>query len=338
MCLGTDDVDGAIRAWQELLTLRERQFGSAHIDVATVHANLSRAYRRAGRHDDAEREIQAALAIDAAVLPADDWRHARHLNALTMIELDARDFRGALTTAEESLRIDRIVYGGDDAPEPANDLNSVGMLHARLEQWPEAVAALRASLQHTSAKFGAEHYETALTRANYGNALVHAGDISGGEHEIEHAIVSLHASSDPSPDIEAETWEKLARERLDRGDGLAALAAVARIDALLHDIDKPDAYWDGRAATLRASALVQTGDTVQAQTLLANADQAVRASHDSDPELRVEIALLQATTARALGRHSDAARFAKAGLAALAALPNPPQRLAALAAPLRTGN
>ena len=34
------------------------------------HADLSRAYRRAGRSSDAERHIRAALAIDAAVLPA----------------------------------------------------------------------------------------------------------------------------------------------------------------------------------------------------------------------------------------------------------------------------
>ena len=338
VCLSAGDVDGAIRAWQELLAIRERQFGSAHIDVATVHANLSRALRRAGRTHEAEREIRAALAIDAAVLPGDDWRHARHLNALTMIDLDQRDFRGALATAEESLRIDRIAYGGDDAPEPANDLNSVGMLHARLEQWPEAVAALRASLYHTSAKFGAEHYETAVTRANYGDALVHTGDVGSGEHEIEHAIASLHAGSDPAPDMEAETWEKLARERLDRGDGAAALAAVARIDALLRGIGKPDAYWDGRAATLRANALLQTGDAAQAQTLLADADKAVRASRNPDAVLRVEIALLRATAARARGSDKDATGFAKDGLAALAGLPNPPQRLVALAAPLRTQN
>jgi hypothetical protein len=138
--------------------------------------------------------------------------------------------------------------------------------------------------------------------------------------------------------MEAETWEKLARERLDRGDGAAALAAVARIDALLRGIGKPDAYWDGRAATLRANALLQTGDAAQAQTLLADADKAVRASRKPDAVLRVEIALLQATAARARGSDKDATGFAKDGLAALAGLPNPPQRLVALAAPLRTQN
>ena len=336
VCLSAGNIDGAIRAWEELLAMRTRQFGATHIEVASAHADLSRAYRRAGRLGDAEREIRATLAIDDAVLRRDDWRHALHLNALTMIALKQRDFYAALAAAEESLRIDRIAYGGDDAPEAANDLNSVGMLHAYLEQWPQALGPLRASLEHTSAKFGAEHYETAVTRANYGAALVYTGDVTGGEREIEHAIASLHAAQDP--DQEASAWEKLARERLDGGSDAAAIEAIDRIDALVAAIAKPDEYWNGRATTLRAEALLHGGDATGALRLLALADTAVRASRDADPVLRVEIPLLQACAARALGREGDAESFARAGAAALGSLPNPPQRLVALAAPPRFAN
>ena len=336
VCLSAGDIDGAIRAWEELLAMRTRQFGATHIEVASAHADLSRAYRRAGRLGDAEREIRAALAVDDAVLPPDDWRHALHLNALTMIALKQRDFHAALAAAEESLRIDRIAYAGDDAPEPANDLNSVGMLHASLEQWPQALGPLRASLERTSAKFGAEHYETAVTRANYGTALVYTGDVGGGEHEIEHAIASLHAAQDP--DQEASAWEKLARERLDRGDDAAAIEAIDNIDTLVAAIAKPDSYWDGRTATLRAEALLHGGDATGALRLLARADTSVHASRDADAVLRAEIPLLQARAARALGRDGDAASFARVGAAALGALPNPPQRLVALGARLRPAN
>src|SRR5690606_22088389 len=71
--LSVGDIISATAAYEELLALRERRFGPRHLSVAATHADLSRAYRRAGRIDDAERQIRAALAIDAAVLPEDDW-------------------------------------------------------------------------------------------------------------------------------------------------------------------------------------------------------------------------------------------------------------------------
>jgi hypothetical protein len=45
--------------------------------------------------------------------------------------------------------------------------------------------------------------------------------------------------------------------------------------------------------------------------------------------------LLQANASLALGKNEDARAFARTGLAALAALPNPPHRLTALASPLQ---
>jgi serine/threonine-protein kinase len=334
--LAAGEVAAATAAWEELLALRERRFGPMHVAVAETHADLSRAYRRDGRLDEAERHIRAALAIDAAVLPPEHWRHANHLNALMMVQLQRRDYRDALEAATESLRIDRAVYGDGDHPEPANDLNSIGMLHALLDEWPAAVAPLREALERSVAKFGAEHFETAVTRANYGVVLAHSGDVAAGEAEIEHAIASLEHAEEPELDEQAATWEKLARERLDRGDAKDALPAIDRIDALLAKIGTPGAYWDGRAETLRASALLQQNDAAAALPLLERAAAALQHSRKPDDVLRVEVPLLQANAAAALGRNDDARRHAGIGLAALAALPNPPRRLAALAAPLRS--
>ncbi len=333
--LSADDVPGATRAWEELLAMRERRFGATHVSVAEAHADLSRAYRRAGRLDDAERHIRAALDIDAAVLPPDHWRHAEHLNALTMVQLNRRDFPAALATATESLRTDRVIYGDDSHPEPANDLNSIGMLHAALEDYAGAVEPLRESLEHTVAKFGPEHFETAVTRANYGVVLARSGDIAHGEAEINHAIASLQAASEPVPDEEAATWEKLARERLDRGDAAGALPALDHIDALLVKMEPPGPYWAGRAEILRATALLQQHDPARALELLARASAALQGSAQADRVLVVEVPLLQANAALALGRKDDARAWSQAGLVALSALPYPPHRLVALAEPLQ---
>jgi serine/threonine-protein kinase len=331
------NVSAAISAWEELLVLRQRRFGATHVDVAEAHADLSRAYRRDGRLDDAEHHIRAALAIDAAVLPAEHWRRANHLNALMMVELQRRDYRAALDTATESLRVDRIIYGDDvDHPEPANDLNSIGMLHALLEDFTAAVAPLRESLESTVRKFGPEHFETAVTRSNYGVVLARAGDVAAGEAELMHAIASLENADEQDLDEQASTWEKLARIRLDRGDAADALPAIDHIDALLAKLGTPGAYWDGRAQALRATALLQRGDAAQARDMLERASKALAGSHNADAVLLVEVPLLQANAAAALGQSDDAATFARKGTAALAALPNPPHRLVALAAPLET--
>ncbi len=327
--LSVGDVSAATRAWEELLALREKRYGPMHVDVAESHADLSRAYRRAGRLDDAERHIRAALAVDAAVLPAEHWRHSNHLNALMMVELQKRDYRAALATATESLRIDRIIYADGDHPDVANDLNSVGMLHALLEDWPAAVPPIKEALDRSVAKFGAESFDAAVTRSNYGVVLAHAGEVAAGEAELDHAIGTLEAASEPDLDEQAATWEKLARVRLDRGDAAGALTAIDRIDALLAKTNPPGAYWDGRAGALRASALLMLGRATDARPVLDAASAELAQSKNPDAVLRVELPLLDANARLAAGERDDARE--RAARDALAALANPPQRLVALA-------
>jgi serine/threonine-protein kinase len=306
-----------------------------HVEAAETHANLSRAYRRDGRLDEAEQHIRAALAIDAAALPPDHWRRSNHVNALMMVQLQRRDFPAALVSAEESLRIDRVAYGDDgEHPEVANDLNSVGMMSALVEDFPRAVTPLRESLALSEAKYGPEHFETAVTRANYGVVLARSGQVAAGEAEITHAIDSLEKAAERDPDEEAATWEKLARVRLDRGDIAAAMPAIDRVDALLAGMTPPESYWDGRAAALRAEAALKSGHPEEALPLLETARAAIRASANGDRVLAIEIPLLLANAALALGRRDDAIATAKDALAALAALPHPPHRLTALAEPL----
>jgi serine/threonine-protein kinase len=325
--------DGAITAWSELLALRERRFGAEHVAVAATHADLSRALRRSRKLDEAEREVRAALAIDAATLPAEHWRRSNHLNALMMVQLDRRDYRAALESAKETLRIDQTIYTDDDHPERANDLNSVGMLYALVEDFPSAVAPLREALRHMEAKFGAEDYQAAWVRSNYGVVLAHSGDVAAGEAEIMHAISTFEHLAEPDLDEEAATWEKLARVRLEREDAIGALPAIERIDALLAKIGTPGAYWDGRAGALRGTALLQRGDAAGALAALDPASAALSRSAKPDAVLRVEIPLLQANAALALGRTRDADAFARSGRDALAGLANPPSRVIALARP-----
>ncbi len=324
--LAAGDLPNAAKTYAELLALQERLHGPQHITLASSHAALSRVWRRAGRPDDAEREIRAALAMDAVTLPKDDWRIANHLNALTMILFAKRDFAAALDAAQEGLRINRIAHGQDDL-ETANNLNNVGMLNARMENYAAAVPPLREALGLVTAKFGAEHYETAVTRANYGVALAHAGDWAAGEAEVRHAIASLDAAQEPDLDEIATTNEKLLRLKLDHHEPEAALPILDRIDALLARMKKPESYWEGRSALLRGAVFADMNDAARALPLLKAADDALNRSKKPDEQLRIETSLLLAKVLQANGDAAGAQRSAAEGLAQLAALRNPPLRL-----------
>ncbi|MEO7916659.1 MAG: protein kinase, partial [Dokdonella sp.] len=185
--LSANDAEGAIATFGEALDLRKRRFGPVHLHVANSEAALSRAYRRHGDVAAAEQHIRTALAVDTQILPKDDWRHANHLNALMMIQYGNRDFRRALENANEGLRINRIA-NGDNHPETANDLNSVGMLNLQLGNYKDALHPLRESLMLSVANQGPQNFDTAVAHANYGVALGGVGRFKEGEAEIEKGL------------------------------------------------------------------------------------------------------------------------------------------------------
>ncbi|HSC11894.1 MAG TPA: serine/threonine-protein kinase [Rhodanobacteraceae bacterium] len=332
--LAANDLQGAVQTYAELVELNERRFGPLHVKLATAHAGASRAWRRLGNLDAAEREIRAALVIDAAVLPKDDYRHANHLNALTMVLRAKRDFPAALEAAEEGLRINRLALG-DDNPEVANDLSNIGKLQLRMGNTAAAVAALRETLALCAARFGAEDRNTAESRADYGVALAESGDLPGGEAELRHAIASLEAARKPDLDETAATYEKLVQVERDHGQASAAIPLLDRLDAVLGRMSPASADWTGRSARLRGAVLLAMQDPQRAMPLLRAADDALNGSTNPDPLLRIETSLLLAKAAKASGDLAAASSFAASGLAQLAALRNPPHSLQRLGADVR---
>jgi eukaryotic-like serine/threonine-protein kinase len=328
------DALGAVAAGEEALALTQVRVGARHMSVATAHANLSRSYRQAGNLSAAEQHIQAALDIDDAVLTANDWRRALHLNAKVMILRQHRDFEGALDAMTESLRINRIALG-DDHPYVANDLLAIGTFRVRLGDYKGAIEPLRESLKVVEAAKGPAHIQTAITRGAYGEALAGAGDAKTAESEMQRALAALEA--DPKHDIheQALIWEYRARLRLDRGELAPALSAIAEIDRLLSGMPKPKPYWDGRLATLRAGAMIAKGDVSAALELLDTADAALQVSADKDIELHTEVQLLRALAAQRSNDRESASRGTEAALQAMSALRNPPVRLITIANSLR---
>lgn len=332
--LAADDVEGALATYRELLAAREKRSGPEHVDVAAVHAALSRAYRRSGDLDAAERHIRTALAIQDAVLPPVHWRRANGFNALLFVLMQKRDFVGALAAAEDGLRINRAV-AGDENPEVANDLNSVGMMRMMSGDATGALEPLRESLRLSVKLFGPDHHESAVAHANLGTAIARAGQPDEGETELRRALDIFAADPEPDPHQFPATWEKLARVQLDRGNIVDATETIERIEALLADWQAPTAFWDGRVAVLRATVLLQQGDAAAARNWLERAQAQLAASSNADAELSAEVPLLRALAARALDA-ADAAAQRDVAERAYVALRNPPPRIDRLHAALRS--
>jgi eukaryotic-like serine/threonine-protein kinase len=328
--LSAGDVRGAIVTSEEQLALRMQQYGPQHLSVSTAHATLSRAYRRAGDINAAEQHILAALAIDEAVLPANDWRHSRHLNALMALRLEQRDFRAALEAASEGLRIDRIAYG-DDHAEVANGLAAVGAIELKLEDYNAALPPLRELIQRTEGKASTGRDDTSSPHINYALALAHSGHYDEGRAELERVVAALGDSTDPAQ--QAEACAKFAELLLEFKTPAAALPVLDKLDRALALGKMTDSSDVDQAILLRANALLQLHRAADAHALLASSDDATR--QFSDAVARVEAPLLQAVAAQQLQDFAAAARFAQTGFTRLNALRNPPSRLTRLGADVR---
>jgi serine/threonine-protein kinase len=331
---GAGDLAGALASGREFLALRIAELGQRHARVATAHANLSRVYRKSGDLAAAQQHIDAALAIHRATLSPDDWRLANDHNALMALRKEQGDFPAALAEARESLRIDRLAWG-DSNPYTLNDLHNVGQFSLLLDDAATAVTALREAMQGYTARYGAAHAFAAGSRANYGVALAAAGDSAAGEAELRAALKSLQDTAKPDSAEIAATLEKLALLQLDAKHAGAAMTTLDRLDATVAHLPRDEASRDGRPAALRGRALLRLGRPEAARTQLARAHEQLERSAHADPLLRVEVSLLQAQAALALGDVAAARAPADAAHGRLAALPFQPRRMRELDATVR---
>lgn len=329
--LDAGDVRGAIATSEQQLALRQAQYGAKHISVATAHATLSRAYRRAGNLEAAQQHILAALDIDKAVLPTDDWRVSRHLNALVVLRAEQRDFTAALDAAREALRIDRIAYGEEHA-RVFDDLATIGSVALKAEDYAQALPPLSEWIRHASDSSGKTSADAAGTRIDYAIALAHNGQREAGIEELWRAIAMFESASDSTAGERAGVFLKLAALRLDFDAPADALAAIDKADANLATASSAErAVLSEQAATLRARACLQAGRPADARAAL---DQA--STHALvDPVARAEAPLLSAQATLQLHDVDAATHFSALGHASLATLRHPPARLVLLASSLQ---
>ena len=328
--LATGAARQSIPIYENALQLAQQKFGPAHVAVAALHASLARAYRHTGDTRRAEDSARSAIAIDRAMYVSPDWHTATHLNALTIALKSRRDFKGALASESEALRLFRLSLG-DDHPESVNAMSNVGALLFLDEDFEAAIPILQEALRRTLSQFGPGHRETAVVRANYGFALARSGQLLQGENEIQAALDVFAALSEVDPDDFAAALEKGARAALYRGEPTLAIQRLERMHSVLASLQDGDGYWDGRVETLRGYALLELERLPEAELALEAGRLALANSAQADASLRIENTLVRAAAAEHLGQSGRRDRLMHDARADLKALLNPSHRLQSMA-------
>jgi len=328
--LGANAVDEAVAVYEKLLALNTARFGPAHEQVALAYSALGRAYRRVGDLRKAEESARKALEIDRAIYPHDHWITANHLNALTMILIQKRDFDAAVEASREGLRITLSTLDEAHVDRLAHAYQ-VGFVLVLMERYAEALPYLRDTLAHYVRQFGETNHLTLLTRAALGYAIGMGGDSAQGLAELERATAVLNADPAPDHDLLAKMIERRMRIALEHGDAGAAAALIESFAAAVGKVPSSEARpWIGKVDTLRGEILLAQQRRAEARAALQRAGVALQAGN---PDLVVPVEQ-QLLLARAAAGDADAAALAGQARRALAGLPNPPSRLQRIASQL----
>ena len=329
--LGVNAVPEAVDVYNQLREINIAKFGPNHEQVALAYSGLARAYRRIGNLDKAEESSRRALAIDQAIYPNDHWITANHLNALTMVLVQKRDFDAALATARESRRIvDNTL--DDSHIDRIHHSSQVGAILMLSEHYAEAAAQLRETLQRATERLGATHSQTTVTRSTYGYAAGMSGDIKTGVAELERALAD--ASSAPAPDFDlvAKTIERRIRLALFANDAERAEQLLDSYAAAVAGIAGADTRtWVGKVDTLRGEVLLARARPQDAREALQRAGLALAKGAGGDAVVAADQRLLLASAYAAAHDPDSARTTANEGRALLEKLPSPPARLTKLA-------
>ena len=329
--LGVNAVPEAANVYEKLLALNIAKYGATHEQVALAYSGLSRANRRSGNLEKAEDASRRALAIDRAIYPNDHWITANHLNALSMILIQKRDFDAAMQTTRESLRIASTTLDKEHIDRLAHAYQ-VGFVLTLMERYAEAIPYLRETLEGRTERLGADKYETALTRATYGFAIGMSGDVKTGGMELDRAIADLSKSPADDFDALAKVIERRIRLAITVGEVETAASLIEPLENAIAKIPaNDDRAWIGKADTLRGEVLLAQKRPRDARDALLRAGIALQAGTSTDLVEPVEQRLLLASAYAASGDLGASRALAIEARKKLEQVPYPPSHLTKLA-------
>jgi tetratricopeptide (TPR) repeat protein len=329
--LGVGSVPEAVTVYEKLLALNTAKYGATHEQVALAWSGLSRAYRRSGNLEKAEDASHHALDIDRIIYPNDHWITANHLNALTMILVQKRDYEGAAEASREGLRI-TVNTLGENHIDRLSPVYQLGYALMMMERYDEALPYLRDVYERRAKLLGITQHETIMARATYAYDLGMSGDAKAGAAELERAFEDASKESTPDFDFIAKTLEKRIRLALASGDPEGAMALIEPFAGAVAKTSAPeDRAWIGRADTFRGEVLLALKRPREAREALLRAGKALEAGTSTDLVEPLEQSLLLAQACAASNDLAASRAAALEGRRKMESVPYPPSRLTRLA-------
>jgi serine/threonine-protein kinase len=305
----------AADAYERALAMARSKYGDVHARVAAILNGLIGAYRGLGRTDAALAAVKEIERIDAVTLPQEHWRWVSHLAYLAAVRADLGENQSSLETYQRALEMAK-KYLGPDLPDLAIVTRSIGVVHARLGQYPEAIAAVSEALARQERLLGPESRNALRTRAVLGHVIFLGGDTARGRALTQSAVEVLARQGERSRFDRAYGLKLAALQALWSGEVDAAAQAFEEAlqlaDALGDNFSERD-RWPLRAG--RAIALSARGESAVRRDLEAILPVLTQSRADDALLIQGHIALADAALA------DGAPEQARSWLEALSTMP-----------------
>jgi serine/threonine protein kinase/tetratricopeptide (TPR) repeat protein len=188
------DLAGSLECSEELLELREAEFGQDHVEYTQVLVNIANAHADMGNLDQAEALQREALETERRILVGEDRADLAYTtNNLATVLADQGKFAEAIELHRESLSLRR-EFMGDDSPEAAISLGNLGFALHGAGELQEAEARLREALELGATIFGPDHLRVAGSMSRLARILVDRGELEEAERLARESL-RIHTHS-----------------------------------------------------------------------------------------------------------------------------------------------
>ncbi len=295
----------AISVLQQALILQKAFYSGPDVAIADTEQLLSRAHRRLGQLDEAEKLARSALATVEASVPDPHVRRADALDTVWQVLIDERKLDEAEAFGKRVIAMNEVTLGLSH-PGLATSHATLGYTYLRREKYPEAISEYRVALA-ISEKIPDNQRRSAIYQSQLGASLGYSGKLAEGVALIDTAIATLQAQAEPDWGEICAALEKRGGLQLHSGR-LAAAQESFETSNRLYQEKLPDAPTEWRAVTLigLGRALGEHGDVVRAETTLREAIALVPLAENEISTNRIEARAALAVFQRQRGNSADA--------------------------------
>ena len=289
---------------EEALRVRREADPSDRPELAVELNNLGRIFYDEGDFGAAQTSFRDAIAVWRRLESPDVVFGLRNLAAVAMAE---KRYVEALARHQEVLDIQRRRLGDDD-PEMASTLYSLGSLYRRQGELGEAESLMRQALAVYETAYGSDDTRVATVKNSLGRLLYLQGRPVAARKLYEEALEAQRRLLGDDHVRVAVNRRLLAELLLDEGE---TAAAGELLEAALEILRRAGADDSGIARTecLQGSYLAATGRYEEAEALLLESYQRLRDLEGEDDDRTRDAARRTVELYEAWGRNDAAAAW-----------------------------